>query len=571
MIGKTISHYKILEKLGEGGMGVVYKAEDTKLKRHVALKFLPPQLTADKEMVIRFEREAQAAAALSHPHIITIYEIGEFEDQVYICMEYVDGDTLREFMAGKPLPLDRALEIASQVAEGLSKAHQADIVHRDLKPDNILIDSDGRVKIVDFGLAKLRGVTQITKEASTVGTVAYMSPEQARAMDVDRRTDIWALGVILYEMITGRAPFMGERTENIQYAIVNEKPDAITGLRTGVPVKLEGLIDKAMAKRADERYPHVEDLLVDLRVIQKSQVSGVPADSGVRAAPARKRRFPLFTAIAVLVIAVLFVWNYFSTKPVSGTDSIAVLPLENLSGDPAQEYFTDGMTEALISNLARVGALKVISRTSVMKYKNTDKSLREISKELGVSTVVEGSVLWAEGRVRITAQLIDAASDRHLWARDYERDVSDVIALQGEVARAITDEIRVKLTPQEEERLAQTGKVDPKAYRLYLQGRFHWNTRSREGLARSIELFGQAIKIDPQYALAHVALAEAYVVSADWGFVTSREGYSQGKQLAHRALAIDPSLAEAVSALAYISYVYDWDWQSAEAGFKRAL
>jgi serine/threonine-protein kinase len=570
MIGKTVSHYKILEKLGEGGMGVVYKAEDTKLKRPVALKFLPTQLTTDREMVKRFEREAQAAAGLNHPNIITIYEIGEHEDRVFICMEYVDGRTIREHMAGNPLPLDRALGIVSQITEGLGKAHKAGIVHRDLKPDNILVDTDGRVKIVDFGLAKLRGATQLTKEGSTLGTVAYMSPEQVRALDVDHRADIWALGVILYEMITGRRPFGSDYVDAVQYAIVNEQPEPITGIRTGVPIKLEEHIGKAMAKPADERYQHVEDFAVDLRTVERELESVVSSAVAPAARTGRKRGPALYIGIAVALIAAVIVWNHFSGKPVVASDSIAVLPLENL-GDPEQEYFTDGMTEALIAGLAQVRALKVISRTSVMKYKETDKSLRQIADELGVSTIIEGSVLWAGDRVRITAQLIDAATDKHLWAQSYDRDLSDVLALQSDVARAITDEIRVKLTPQEEERLSQTAKVDPEAYRLYLQGRFYWNKRTREGLHKSLEYFEQAIDIDPNYALAYAGMADAYLVLADWGFVASTEGYLEGKRLGLKVLEIDPSLAQAINVLAYVHYSYDWDWDRAESGFKRAL
>jgi TolB-like protein/tRNA A-37 threonylcarbamoyl transferase component Bud32 len=572
MIGKIVSHYEILEKLGEGGMGVVYKAEDTRLKRHVALKFLPARLTTDPDTVARFEREAQAAAALNHPNIITIHEIGEVEDQVFICMEYVDGQTIREAMGGNPLPLNQALEIACQIADGLGKAHQAGIVHRDLKPDNILIDNEGRVKIVDFGVAKLRGVTQLTKEDSTIGTIAYMSPEQTRGQEVDHRTDIWALGAVLYQMIAGRAPFGGEYPEAVQYAIVHERPEPLTGLRSGLPLRLDEIIDKAMAKNVDERYPHIEDLAVDLRTLEKTLATGSSVGPAVAPrAPGRHRALaPLGLAAAVVVVA-LFAWNYFSGRGVQAANSIAVLPLENLSGDPEQEYFADGMTEALITGLAQVGALKVISRTSVMRYKDTDKSIRQIAGELGVATIVEGSVLRAGDRVRITAQLIDAASDEHLWAENYERDLTDVLGLQSEVARAITDEIRVTVSPQEKERLAKTAKVDPEAYRLYLQGRFQWSKRSRESLAKSIGYFEQAIELDPGYALAYTGMADAYIVSADWGFKPSTEAYPKAKELALNALDIDPGLAEALTDLAYVAYVYDWDWLEAERIYKEAL
>jgi len=571
MIGKTISHYKIIEKLGEGGMGVVYKAEDTKLKRHVALKFLPSQLTTDPDTVARFEREAQAAASLNHPNIITIYEIGEFDDQVFICMEYVDGQTIREYMAGNPMPLDRALDIATQIAEGLGKAHNAHIVHRDLKPDNILIDKDGRVKIVDFGLAKLRGVTQLTKEASTVGTAAYMSPEQTGGGDVDHRADIWALAAVIYEMIAGRPPFVAEHAAGVQYAIVHEHPAPITGLRTGIPVKLDEVLGKAMAKDPGERYQHVSDFAVDLRSLKKgkSQPSAVAASGS--SGSGGKMAAVVLGALAIVVIVVVFAWNQFSGKDKVKRNSIAVLPLENLSGDPEQDYFADGLTEALITDLAQIGSIKVISRTSVMKYKDTEKSVPEIAEELGVTTIVEGSVLWSGDRVRINAQLIDAASDEHLWAEDYERDLSDIIALQNEVARAITDEIRVTLTPEEEERLSLEVSVDPEAYRLYLHGRFEWNKRSRDGLEKSVTYMKQAIEIDPGYALAYAGLADTYIVMADWGHIPPTEGYPKAKELALNALEIDPTLAEAITSLAYVTYNYDWDWEEAERIFTQAL
>jgi serine/threonine protein kinase len=392
MIGQTVAHYRIIEKIGEGGMGVVYKAEDTRLKREVALKLLPPHLTTDPTSVNRFEREAQAAAALNHPNIITIHDVGEHGGHEYICMEYVPGSTVRETMAGNPLPLERCLGIAVQIGAGLAKAHHAGIVHRDLKPDNIQIDSDGNVKILDFGLAKLRGAVKLTEHGSTMGTMGYMSPEQVRGHDVDRRTDIWSLGVILYEMITGRPPFKAAFAEATQYAILNETPQPITGLRTGVPVELETAITKAMAKNPGERYQHIDDFLVDLKHTNSSIASTMVSSPAIPQQKSRVPWVPIVAVISVLGVGGMMLRGMRSDTPtvatsVTSQQSIAVLPFENLTADPENEYFSDGITEDIITHLSKIRDLKVISRTSVKRYKQTTKSLREIGTELGVASM----------------------------------------------------------------------------------------------------------------------------------------------------------------------------------------
>ncbi len=385
MIGKIISHYRILEKLGEGGMGIVYKAEDTKLKRLVALKFLPSQIMASEMEKARSIHEAQAAAALNHPNICTIYEINEIDGQAFIAMEFIEGQSLKEKIEAEPLKLDEALNIAMQVADGLQAAHEKKITHRDIKPANIMLTSRGQVKIMDFGLAKLAGRSALTKEGTTLGTVAYMSPEQARGEKVDHRTDIWSFGVVLYETITGQHPFKGEYEQAVMYSIMNEEPEPITGLRTGVPMELERIANKALAKKINLRYQNIEDLLVDLRALQlRPMPSAVPQPPIKAKAPERKQPW-LYGGVAAFVIllvaAALFFWPKKQSKEMF--TSIAVLPFEDISPQKDQEYFCDGMTEEILTRLSKLRALKVIARTSVMRYKATDKSIKEIGAELG--------------------------------------------------------------------------------------------------------------------------------------------------------------------------------------------
>jgi len=575
MIGKTVSHYKILEKLGEGGMGVVYKAEDTKLKRTVALKFLPSSIMASEAEKTRFVHEAQAAAALNHPNICTIYEIDEADGQQFIAMEFVEGQSLKAKIEAGPLKLDEALGIAMQAAEGLQAAHEKKITHRDIKPANVMITNKAQAKIMDFGLAKLAGRTVITKEGTTVGTVAYMSPEQGRGEEVDQRTDIWALGVVLYEMITGQHPFKGLYEQALVYSILNENPEPITGLRSGVPMELERIINKALAKNADERYQHADEILVDLRSMQKNFASGASKQQLTQTESPKRKRANLYGGVAALLVLLIGTGLYFrlqTEEQQARYDSIAVLPLDNLSGDPAQEYFADGMTEALITDLAQISALRVISRTSVMHYKGANKPLPEIAEALNVDAVVEGSVQRVGERVKITAQLIEAATDRHLWAKSYERELRDILALQNEVARAVADEIKVKLTPQAQARLTSTRQVNSEAHEAYLKGRYFWNKRTKEGLMKSIEYFEQAIKKDPVYAPAYAGLADSYSMLGNQGYLPPRAAFPKAEAAAMRALEIDDSLAEAHNSLAVVRHIYEWDLlATAEREYKRGI
>ncbi len=569
MIGQTISHFTILEKLGEGGMGVVYRAEDTKLKRSVALKFLPPALLASEDDRLRFVREAQASAALSHPNIATVFEIDESEGKTFIALEYIEGQSLAEKIKSGPLRLEDALTIAIQTCEGLHAAHEKGIVHRDIKSQNIMVTAKGQVKILDFGLAKLRGATLVTKAGTTVGTMGYMSPEQLRGEAVDQRTDIWALGIVLYEMLAGRRPFQGEFEDAVAYQITNLQPEPLTAIRTGVPMELERIVEKALRKEAQERYQRAEDLLVDLRSLRK-----VSDDSGAGRGTAsirilNNRRLFIYGAAAILLMLIIGIglrlYHPFGLGPI---ESIAVLPLENLSRDPEQDYFADGMTEALTTELAQIGALKVISRTSVMKYKTSQRLISEIARELNVDAIVEGSVQRSGDRVAITVQLIDARIDRHLWAKPYERDLRDILSLQREAAHEIAGEIRVVLTPKEERNFAIRTEVNPEAFQLYLKGRYFWDKRSPHDMQKAIECFSRAIELDPSYALAYAGLADCYLFQTP---LPRSESMPKAKAAALKALQIDSSLAEAHTTLGFVYMNFEWDWSAAEKEFMLAL
>ncbi|MFN2176573.1 MAG: protein kinase domain-containing protein, partial [Anaerolineales bacterium] len=522
MIGETISHYKILEKLGEGGMGEVYLAEDLKLERKVAIKFLPQHLTKDKENVERFEREAKAAAALNHPNIITIHDVIETngpttaDRQICIVMEYIDGQSLRTKIENGILDLDEILDIINQICDGLFEAHKADIVHRDIKPENILIDSSGRVKILDFGLAKLKGVSKLTKETSALGTIHYMSPEQVQGQEIDHRSDIWSLGVVLYEMLTVQLPFKGEYESAIIYSILNEEQEPIQNIPKDISSKLQQVVNKTLEKDPEKRYQHINNVLTDLKSIKKQSKSdrrSLQSSQKLRTSSTGKKIIVFGSIFMLFIILAVLSYIFIPSKPPYVQNrSIAVLPFKNLSDSKEDEYFSDGITEDILTQLSKISDLKVISSTTIMQYKNTKKSIREIGKELNVAVVLEGSVRHSGDRIRISSQLIDSKEDKHLWAETYDREMKDVFAIQSDVAKHIAAAMKTELSPAERERIERIYTKSTDAYRLYLKGRFYWNKRTAPDLQKAIDYFNQAIEKDSYYALAYQGLADSYLL-----------------------------------------------------------
>jgi len=500
LLGKTIvSRYKIIDKLGEGGMGVVYKVEDTRLDRSVALKFLPPDLTSNEEAKKRFIQEAKAAAALNHPHICTIYEIDEADEQTFISMEYIKGQSLKDKLESSPLTIDEAKDIALQVAAGLEKAHKKGIVHRDIKPANIMINDEGQAKITDFGLAKLSWGVDLTKTSTIMGTVAYMSPEQAKGEEVDHRTDIWSLGAMLYEMLTGERPFEKDREQALIYAILNDNPTPLSLIRSDIPTYIEQVIEKALAKKASERYLDIQELIQDLKL---------------------SLSFP------------------------KAEKSIVVLPFDNMSPDPEQEYFCDGMTEEIISDLSKVQALKVISRSSAMTFKGTKKKINTIAQEVKVQYVLEGSVRKAGNSLRITAQLIEAANDIHLWAEKYSGTMDDVFDIQERVSRSIVEALKLKLSPEENRRMSERHIENVPAYELYLKAYAEILTFNEKAIDRAIRYLKNALNIIGENALLHSGLAFAHLNLVNIG-AKQEEYLVKAEEHIKKALAIDPEFPKA--------------------------
>ena len=575
MIGSTISHYKVLEKLGEGGMGVVYKAQDLKLDRLVALKFLPPHLASDEEDRERFIHEAKAASSLDHPNICNVHEIDETPDgQVFIVMAIYEGTPLNKKIEKGPLKIDEALDVAIQAAEGLQAAHDKGIVHRDVKSSNIMMTDKGRAVIMDFGLARTGGATKLTKTGSTLGTVPYMSPEQARGEKVDHRTDIWSLGVVLYEMVAGRLPFQSAYSEAIVYSILNEEPPPLTSLRSDVPMELERIVKKAMQKERTNRYQHPDEMLTDLRTLKRELKSGVAKEFPQKARPWRKQ-VALSAGIAALTVILVVggLLLFRGEKRQTSISSIAVLPFQNLSAERRHGYFAGGLHDELLTQLSKVAALKVISRTSVMGYTGKNIPLKQIASQLGVGSVVEGSVQVVGGRLRVNVQLIDAATDEHLWAERYDRTLDDAFAIQSDVAQRIVAAVGVALSSTEQRGLAAAPTVNAEAYQLYLQGREYF---TRPGYLRqnneiAQQLYERALALDPNFALVHAALSEVHGVMYWFRYDPSAARAARQREEAEAAIALMPGLPQAHVAMGLAHYWGRRDYQRALEEFAIAL
>ena len=631
-VNTIISHYRILSRIGKGGMGDVYLAEDTRLGRRVALKLLPEQFNSDEDRLRRFEQEARAASALNHPNIITIHEVGSEEDTRFIATEFIEGETVRQRLKHAGLGLREAIDIAIQVARALAAAHRAGIVHRDIKPENVMLRPDGIAKVLDFGVVKLTeefadnvsgphsagadgDVTTfglVTTEANIVmGSPNYMSPEQARGLSVDARTDIFSLGALIYEMLTGEMPFKGASVSDVIVSILERQPPPLSELLPEAPPKVQAIVDRALAKDIAARYQTVDDLLDDLeRLRRRLEIESGLDDSGLRerlgdaAAPTGRqtrhtapefsvrsdhvatvrvtsrveyivneikshtRGFILATTL-ILLLAVGFAYFALSgrTRPI---DSIAVLPFANLSSDPDTEYLSEGLTESLINNLSQSHNLKVMSRNSVFKYKGQEGNAKTVGRELGVQGVLTGRIVKRGETISISIDLIDARDDTQVWGEQYNRRMADLSTLQEEIASQVSERLQLRLSGEDQKRVTRRYTDNVEAYQLYLKGRFYWNKRTEDGMNKGVVYLNQAIEKDPGYALAYAGLADCYALLYEYSATPSKDLYPKAKAAAIRALELDDSLAEAHTSLG-AAYEYEWKWTEAAKQYEKAI